>query len=92
MACTLTAEGLAERELAWRRLAERALIGSERLEGGAVQRYERAPGVADELRELLGLEAECCGFLEFELREEEGEIILRVSGPPEAAEIVEAFA
>jgi hypothetical protein len=92
IACSLDAAALGKRGAEWRALAERALIEAE-LEGGAAQqRYRREPGVAEELRRLVTLEGECCPFLDFEVAEEDAEILLRVSGPPEAAEMVALFA
>ena len=56
-----------------------------------MQRYRRAPEVEAKLRELIVLEAECCPFLDFELAEEGDEVVLKVSGPPEAAGVVDLF-
>jgi hypothetical protein len=91
-ACTLDAAAFAERRARWEALAERALAGRESTPGGVRLRYRAEPGVAGELRELVRLEGECCAFLDLRLRDEGGGITLEVSGPPEAAQVIEAFA
>jgi hypothetical protein len=89
LACSLDAAAFAEREARWRALSARALVGRERLAEGVRLRYRA--GAAEELRELVRLEGECCAFLDLRLAESAEHITLEVSGPPEAAEIVEAF-
>jgi hypothetical protein len=91
IACSLGPHELAGRADEWRALGESALIGAARTEAAAVQRYRRAPEVEARLRELVALEAECCPFLDFERAEEGDEIVLKVSGPPEAAGMVDLF-
>jgi hypothetical protein len=68
------------------------LVDATLQDGAARQRYRREPGVIEELRRLVALEGECCPFLAFELTESEDEVALRVSGPPDAAQIVALFA
>ena len=91
LACTLEGAAFAERRARWEALSERALAGRERTPGGVLLRYRAAPGVVDELRELVRLEGDCCAFLDLRLREHGAEPVLEVSGPPEAAEVIEAF-
>jgi len=92
IACTLGADELAERTARWRDLADRALIAAEPTPTGARQRYRATDGVESELRELVALERECCAFLGLRLEVRDDEVILEVSGPPEAEEIIAAFA
>ena len=91
LACTLDGAALAERRARWEALSERARAGGERTPGGVLLRYRPEPGVVDELRELVRLEGDCCAFLELILRDEGAEVLLEVSGPPEAAEVIDAF-
>ena len=92
LACTLEGAAFAERRARWGALSQRALAGRERMPGGVRLRYRAEPGVGDELRELVRLEGDCCAFLEMRLRDDGAGLVLEVSGPPEAAEVVEAFA
>jgi hypothetical protein len=92
LACTLEAAAFAERRARWEALSQRALAGRERTPGGVRLRYRAEPGVGDELSELVRLEGECCAFLEMRLRDDGAGLVLEVSGPPEAGEVIEAFA
>ena len=92
LACTLEGAALAERRARWEALSERALAGRERTPGRVLLRYRAAPGVVDELHELVRLEGHCCAFLDLRLREDGASLALEISGPPEAAEVIEAFA
>lgn len=84
---------MAERGRRWERLAERALIDARRTGATAArQRYRAEPGVREELEKLVQLERECCPFLDMGVREADSEVVLEVSGPAEAAEIIAAFA
>jgi hypothetical protein len=92
IACSLEKAALAERGRRWERLAQRALISADRTgETAARQRYRAEPGVREELEELVRLERECCPFLDMSVDEVESEVVLSVSGPPEAAEIIASF-
>jgi hypothetical protein len=45
-----------------------------------------------ELRELIALDGECCPFLDFRLEPGPDELVLDVTGPMEARELVASFA
>jgi hypothetical protein len=92
IACSLGAAELEERARRWRSLAERALLHSSYQDGVARLRCRAEPAIERELRELVRLEGECCPFLDLELAEREGELVLEISGPPEAEQIVGGFA
>lgn len=76
----------------WRGLANRALVRAERRESSARHLYRDAEGVEAELNDLVRLEAECCPFLAFEVGREGGELVLEISGPDEAAPMLDLFA
>ena len=79
--CTLGAEGLPERMAEWSALFGRALAGREMTEEGFALHFEAHDGVADELRRLSDLEADCCASLEFRVREADTGVTLEVTGP-----------
>jgi hypothetical protein len=92
IACSLSGAELAQRLERWRALEKRALIGAERTAAGASQRYRADAAVETELRDLISLEGECCPFLEFRLERRDEELVLEVSGPPGADQVVAEFA
>jgi len=92
IACSLGAADAEARAARWRELADTALVAAQRTAGGAVQTYRDAARVEPELAELVALEVECCPFLDFALSRDGDRVVLRVSGPEEAAEIVALFA
>ena len=89
IACSLDAAQLAERKERWRALEEHALISTERTENGARQRYRGGAAIEAELRDLVALEAECCPFLDLRVERVHAETFLEISGPPEAAQVVD---
>jgi hypothetical protein len=91
IACSLSATDAQTRKARWEAVAGAALLESERTAAGARQIYRGDADVELELAELIDLEAQCCAFLDFQLSREEGRLVLDVSGPPEAAEIVALF-
>jgi hypothetical protein len=92
LACSLEADELEQRTGRWRQVSRRALIESSLVGGASRLRYRAAEGVEAELRQLVELERVCCAFLEFSLRELDGEIVLEVSGPPQSVKVVAEFA
>jgi hypothetical protein len=67
IACTLSAADLKDREGAWRKLMRSGLVEREIVPGGL--RLTAAPGAAAALIELIDLERECCGWINFKVAE-----------------------
>jgi hypothetical protein len=86
--CSLGGAAMAGRFEQWRDLARRARVAGAPHPQGAVLRYRRQPGVEDELRRLVALEADCCAFLAFDLVAAGAELRLTVTGPAEAAPLI----
>ncbi len=78
-ACSLDDEALAERAERWRSEIGPAVLSREAVAGGMVTRLRRSPALAQDLRELVRLEAECCPHLDFRIAEEDTELRLKVS-------------
>src|SRR5919107_2373550 len=85
IACSLSAAQLRDRTGDMARLG-RALVGVRRAGPRAQLRF--APGHADALRTLAAAEAECCPFLTLEVT---GDSLLTVSGPSDAAAVVDEW-
>jgi len=93
IACSLSASELP------RRLAELGAIGREGLravEPDGVLRFAAVPSLRERLEAVIAAELECCPFLEFELHEDGGGLLLSIAGPEEAEpfvrELIDAFA
>ena len=87
IACTLTGASLVERAAWLRRLGEAALISGERRGDRLELRFRSA--AADDVRELVRAEGECCPFLAFEVHPAGDEVALSVTGPPEASPVLD---
>jgi hypothetical protein len=89
IACTLSAASLEERAAWLQRLGAAALIEGRREDSRLLLRFR--PEAADDVRELVRAEAECCPFLQFEVDAGRSEIVLDVSGPAEAGPVLDDF-
>jgi hypothetical protein len=92
LACTLDTAALAGRKARWEALYDRALLRAERAGRRLTLRFAAADGVAAELHELVGLEADCCAFLEMRVEQAAGEVALAIAAPPGAETALDAFA
>jgi len=93
IACTLTEADLRDRQTAWLKVGTYAK-GSAEIRGGIVFTFAAAPGVYDSLRELVRLEAECCPWMDFLIKDTSDKVILSVTaaGPDGERGVREAFA
>jgi len=89
IACTLTGASLQERAQWLRRLGAAALIEGAR-DGDRLELRFR-PRAADDVRELVRAERECCPFLGFELRPAGEEVRLTVTGPSDAGPVLDGM-
>ena len=89
VACSLEPRRLADRLGEWRALADSALLSRTEAEGRVIAEFERRDDVRRRLGSLIAAERECCGFLEFAVRETEDVIRLEVAGPPGAERVLE---
>jgi hypothetical protein len=90
IACSLSQDGLAERGQRWLTLAKRAIVGATTTPDGLRLTFGAQPGVEAEVRELAGLELECCAFANWTVHVTDAAVVLDVSGPsPEAAAAVQ---
>ncbi len=92
IACSLDANQAQTRQARWQGLAATALTGHSRTRDGARHIYRALPQVEAELADLIELESHCCPFLAFELSRVEDALVLDVTGPDEAAGILDLFA
>jgi hypothetical protein len=84
IACSLSARDLQ------RRLADMADVGTTLLDArheGARARLRFADGARDRIDAIAAAEAECCAFLDMNVTEEAGAVVLSIAAP-EGAELV----
>jgi hypothetical protein len=93
IACTLGPGEFRNRADAISRLAERALLTREPIDGGARLTFRGGDDVEDELRAVIAAEASCCSFLTLRLDHRDEALVLDVTGPAGAGPIIaELFA
>ena len=91
IACTLGPEARADREAVIARLWRDGLIAGESTDRGVRLRLRDDSQIEARARDLIAAEQSCCAFLSFELERQDDELVLQISGPPEARPIVDAF-
>jgi hypothetical protein len=91
IACTLTPGGMTARRALIDALVADGLLGRSPTESGLRVRLLDRPDIEQRARELVAAEASCCPFLDFELRHENGELLLDISGPDDARPVIEQF-
>ena len=88
IACTLEAGEFGQR-LDWiAELNRAALLDVQRIGQRLILTYRREQ--ADRVREMVRREQQCCGFLGFDLREDEGRVTLVIKAPEGAADALDA--
>jgi len=91
IACSLSADDLADRRRVWQRLSEQALLSQTETQAGMELRYGAGEGVEPQLRELAALEADCCSFAEWSVERRGEEVVLNVTASPDAVPAVHAL-
>lgn len=89
IACTLDAGEFNDR-LAWIAEPNRAALLDARREGPRLVVTYR-PDHAERVREMVRRERQCCGFLDFDLREDRGGVRLVIKAPKGAVDALDAI-
>lgn len=82
IACTLGSGDFKERVGAIRALSGRSLLRADRKPLALALTY--GPEALDAVRDLVAKEAECCSFLDFDLRHDERGVYLAITAPIDA--------
>jgi hypothetical protein len=90
IACTLSAGEQVDRGGEWARMLTRATARTL-TDARAELTFPRDPALARELADLVAREVDCCGFFTFTLTVSRDAIVLGVSAPDEAHDLVTAF-
>ena len=88
LACSLSSADAQTRQGEWRSLLASASVNRISVPGGMRVELRDIDGVRDALGRLVQLERECCPFLDIHVRREERMLLLVISGPPQAEEII----
>ena len=88
--CSLTEAEQVERRQFFRKALIPQVLETEDLSEGLRLTFPVA--LKSDVEEMIGLEKECCGFLSFSTSEVESNLVLTISGPPEAKSTLEMFA
>jgi MerR family copper efflux transcriptional regulator len=91
LACSLTVAEGAERAARWRALLDTHLLGRTATTLGQRLAFPCDTAVADELDTLVAAERDCCPFLTLNVERFDDTLILDITGPPDAAAIVETM-
>ena len=91
VACALTSADLATQSERWKRLGKRALIERVETEFGLLISFHREPGVAEELRELVAVENECCSWADWTVATHAEHVVLDVSSSGEGVAALHAM-
>lgn len=78
VACALTTADLAAQSGRWQRLAARAMIERAETAEGLRICFRPESGVAEELRQLVAVENECCRWARWMVETESGQIVVDV--------------
>ncbi len=95
IACTLGASDLSQRLDEVAALGADSLIGHEAADGVHTLRFRPDARTRCRLDEIVAAEAQCCSFLDLNVSERDGELILTIAAPepgkPVAKELALAF-
>jgi hypothetical protein len=91
IACSLSPDRLPARLAFIEALAADGLLERTATAAGVRIRLRDLPDIERRTRELIAAEADCCAFLTFTLRRDQGALVLDVAGPPEARPVIDLF-
>jgi len=91
VACGLSPAGLRERKALIDRLLAQATTAPAPVSGGVQARFGHNAAIAQELRALIALEAECCAFLSITVTRQDDLVVLDITGPPDAQSLIDAL-
>jgi hypothetical protein len=89
IACSLSAAELPRRLAEMGALGRAALVDVEHTDLTATLRFAALAGIADRLDEIVAAESKCCAFLQMELREDAGQLVLTITAPPDGQPVLD---
>jgi hypothetical protein len=92
IACSLDAAAARDRLARIQTIGGRALLSREERGGVHVLRFAADREAKADLTEIVSAERRCCPFLELELREEDGELMLEIGAEREGRAVARMLA
>ncbi len=92
VACSLDAGDLKERLAAIAEIGADSLIDRRVEDGRHFLRFRADAATRRRLDEIVAAEARCCAFLDLDLAEADGELLLTVAAPDEARPVADELA
>lgn len=89
IACTLTPDDMTARIALIEALRADGVLEWTATESGIRVRLLDRGDIEQRTRELVAAESRCCAFLDFDLRRENGALVLDISGPDDARFVIE---
>jgi hypothetical protein len=90
--CALGASDMQRRLESIATLGVESLIASETGDGTHILRFRSDEETRRGLTAIVAAEAECCSFLEIELSEHRGELVLTIAAPQEGQPVADGLA
>ena len=87
--CTLTPKELQERKDTILRSIRRDVVSQTSINGGYRYEFANRPEILQNIRHMVEVEQQCCGFLRFEVSDNAETVRLEITGPPEALAVIE---
>ena len=87
LACTLASDELVQRIQDWRAVAVHAKSRTV-TDSGVVSIYPLDSKVTSELQRLIEAEKDCCSFMDFEMTEAEGNLVVELRVPPDMKHVL----
>ena len=91
IACILTPDDMTARVALIEALTADGLLERTATATGIRVRLLDRADIERRTQELVAAESQCCAFLDFDLRRENGALVLDISGPEDARPVIEMF-
>jgi hypothetical protein len=92
IACSLGANDLRRRLEVIAALGRDSLTAAETQDGSHVLRFRSDEDTRRRLAEIVTAESECCPFLDLDLRERDGELVLTLTAPEDGQVVADELA
>jgi hypothetical protein len=88
IACTLGARDLQSQRDRWTEIRRHAGLERIETEDGLSLLFAAEPGVEEELRELVAVENDCCGWADWTVSRDRGSLLMRASSSGEGVGVL----